>query len=360
MRISIAATSARARSRPVMATRAPSGGEPQGGGLADAGASAGDQDALACHRRVVLNHDRLLSSLSGRRRLHCRRPSGVGGTNRRDDIWQKALRRPEPLGDQPDAKGDFKESTRERQQERNMDPEDLGDRTSEVDRVADDTPQREGARDHSGPEQEPGHEQGPERQRPLAKLEGEGIRLREERPERGALDRAGAGDELGKGDQHEQEQHTEVQEDHLDRDRGEVDERGALATALGDREEQHALPDVDHGVEEHEEGANEEDGRVRREGRHEVRRGRHGADKPETDAVHEEPGEEQRPEDPREPLSWTLGVIGGEVGGRSRVADPNVGCHGYSPCRSWCVCTSSGGSRPRRLEWSVASAGLTR
>ena len=58
------------------------------------------------------------------------RREGVGGTNRRDDIWQMALRRPEPLGDQPDAKGDFKESTRERQQERDVDPEDLGDRTT--------------------------------------------------------------------------------------------------------------------------------------------------------------------------------------------------------------------------------------
>ena len=60
-------------------------------------------------------------------------------------------------------------------------------------------------------------------------------------------------------DEHEQEQHAEVQEDDLDRDRREVDERGALAPALSDREEQHALPDVDGGVEEHQECANDQD-----------------------------------------------------------------------------------------------------
>ena len=66
------------------------------------------------------------------------------------------------------------------------------------------------------------------------------------------------GDDLRQRDEHEEEQHAEVQEDHLDRDRGEIDERGALAAALGDREEQHALPDVDDGVEEHQERADEQ------------------------------------------------------------------------------------------------------
>ena len=174
------------------------------------------------------------------------------------------------------------------------------------------------------------------------------------------LDRGRAGNELREGDEHEQEQHAEVQEDHLDRDRGEVDERGALAAALGDREEQHALPDVDDGVEKHQERADEQHGRVRGERREEVRRADDGAHQSEADAVDEEPGEEERPEEPRVPLARPLRVLDRQVGFTSRVAELSVGCHVISlSVERGLGRTAAGGSVGRRADASHGDRDLS-
>ena len=144
-----------------------------------------------------------------------------------------------------------------------MDPEDFSDGPRHENRVADQARNRQEAGDQPGPEQQQTQEDAPDSERHLGDLVGHGVRLDRERPEGFGPTHArlpGVNTLLGQGNDHQQSEHPDVQQDHLDNHRGQVGQRGSLAVLLQDREEQNPLPHIHRGVQQHQKGSEDQDG----------------------------------------------------------------------------------------------------
>src|SRR6266513_5192935 len=150
-RISEAACSARARSRPVMPTRAPIAASPIAVALPIPPVPPVIRTTLpaigsapAMGRASVA--DRNIDGLSS---------VGVGL---------------ETLEEEPEWQHQLKEETGDREIEADVDPEDFGDRPRNENRVADQARNRQPPGDQLGPEQQQAHEYSPDSERHLAHL----------------------------------------------------------------------------------------------------------------------------------------------------------------------------------------------
>src|SRR5881227_2621700 len=232
-RMSEAACSARARSRPVMPTRAPIVASP----IAVALPIPPVPPVIRTTLPVIRSVPPMVRASDGGLPL-----IGLGlETFEEEPEWQHQL----------------KEETGDREIEADVEPEDFGDRPSNENRVADQARNRQPPRDQLGPEQQQAQEYRPDSERHLAHLVGRGVRLDQNCPEglRPSLTSV-----LGQGNDQEESEHPDAQQDDLDDHRGQVGQGGSLAVLLQDREEQDALRHIHAGVQEHQKGSDDQDG----------------------------------------------------------------------------------------------------
>src|SRR5437870_11283015 len=222
-RMSEAACSARARSRPVMPTRAPIAESPI---------------AVALPIPPVPPVIRTTLPAIG---------SAPPMVRASDSGLPLIGLRLETLEEEPEWQHQLKEETGDREIEPDVDPEDFGYRPSNENRVADQARNRQPPRDQLGPEQQQAQEYRPDSERHLAHLVGRGVRLDQNCPEglRPSLTSV-----LGQGNDQEESEHPDAQQDDLDDHRGQVGQGGSLAVFLQDREEQDALRHIHPGVQE--------------------------------------------------------------------------------------------------------------
>src|SRR6266550_3959099 len=235
-RMSEAACSARARSRPVIPTRAPIAASPIAVALPIPPVPPVIRTTLPSIRSV---------------------PPMVLASDR-GPLIGLGLKTPE---EEPEWQNQLKEETGDGEIQPDVEPEDFGDRPRNENRAADQARNRQPPRDQLGPEQQQAQEYRPHSQRHLAHLVGRGVRLNQNRPE--GL-RPSLTSMLGQGNDQEESEHPNAQQDDLDDHRGQVGQGGSLAVPLEDREEQYALRHIHPGVQEHQKGSDDQDGLTRR------------------------------------------------------------------------------------------------
>src|SRR5205823_2636391 len=213
-RMSAAACSARARSRPVMPTRAPIAESPIAVALPIPPVPPVIRTTLPAIESVP---PMFRASDSGLPLI------GLGlETFEEEPEWQHQL----------------KEETGDREIEADVEPEDFGDRPRNENRVADQARNRQPPRDQLVPEQEQAQEYSAYSERHLAHLVGGGVCLDQNCRE--SL-RPGLTGVPGKGNDQEESEHPHGQQNDLNNHRGQVAQRGSLAVLLQDWEEQDAL-----------------------------------------------------------------------------------------------------------------------
>src|SRR6266550_6200064 len=187
-RMSEAACSARARSRPVMPTRAPMMASPIAVALPMPPVPPVIRTTLAAMESVP---PMLRASDSGLPFI------GLGlKTFEEEPEWQHQL----------------KEETGDGEIEADVEPEDFGDRPRNENRVAYQARNRQPVRDQLGPEQEQAQEYRPDSERHLAHLVGRGVRLNQNRPE--GL-RPSLTSMLGQGNDQEESEDPNAQQNDL-------------------------------------------------------------------------------------------------------------------------------------------------
>src|SRR5437879_6120268 len=149
-RMSDAACSARARSRPVMPTRAPIVASPIAVALPIPAVPPVIRTALPAMGR-------------GRAMVRASNPLESGGL--------------EALEEEPERQPQFKEETGDREIEADVEPEDFGDRPRHENRVTDQARNRQPPGNQLGPEQQQAEKYRPHAERHLAHLVGGGVRL---------------------------------------------------------------------------------------------------------------------------------------------------------------------------------------
>src|SRR6267154_164354 len=264
-RMSEAACSARARSRPVMPTRAPMVASPI---------------AVALPIPPVPPVIRTTLSAIG----------SVPPMVRASDGGLPLIGlRLETLEEEPEWQHQLKEETGDREIQPDVDSEDFCDGPRHEDRVADQARKRQPPRDQLSPEQQQAQEYGAHSERHLAHLVGGGVRLDKNCPE--GL-RPGLTSVPGQGNDQQESEHPDAQQDDLDDHRRQVGQRGSLAVLLQDRKEQYALRDIHPGVQEHQKGSDDQDGLTRENRREKVGASDEGSHKAGAHAVKEEPQQE--------------------------------------------------------------------
>src|SRR5438309_539129 len=223
-RMSEAACSARARSRPVMPTRAPMVASPIAVALPMPPVPPVIRTTLSAIESVPPMFRALDSGLP---------LIGLGmKTFEEEPEWQHQL----------------KEETGDREIEADVKPEDFGDRPRNENRVADQARNRQPPRDQLGPEQEQAQEYSAYSERHLPHLVGGGVCLDQNCRE--SL-RPGLTGVPGKGNDQEESEHPHGQQNDLNNHRRQVAQRGSLAVLLQDWEEQDALRHIHPGVQQH-------------------------------------------------------------------------------------------------------------
>src|SRR6266513_4704416 len=158
-RISEAACSARARSRPVMPTRAPMVASP-----------------IAVALPIPPVPPVIRTTLPA---IGSAAPMGRASDSGLPLIGLRL----ETLEEEPEWQHQLKEETGDREIQPDVDPEDFGDRPRNENRVADQARNRQPPGDQLGPEQQQAQEYGPNSERHLPHLVGGGICLDQNRPE---------------------------------------------------------------------------------------------------------------------------------------------------------------------------------
>src|SRR6266550_1133858 len=192
-RMSEAACSARARSRPVMPTRAPMVASP-----------------IAIALPIPPVPPVIRTTLPAIGRVPPMVPASDGGLA----LIGLGL---ETLEEEPEWQHQLKEETGNREIEADVDPEDFGDRPRNEYRVADQARNRQPPGDERGPEQQQAQEYRPDSERHLAHLIGRGVRLDQNCPERL---RPSLTSMLGQGNDQEESEDPNAQQGELDDHRG--------------------------------------------------------------------------------------------------------------------------------------------